>query len=262
MVVQARVTHRIVCPGAAMGRLDGLLEEGVLRRWARLADKAERLAPAALHAAGQRARRLSRQLDQVVRASEARRLAERPVPRPLHADWAWRPELWSSPVLQGGAVGLTSGAALGREAKLFHDCPHAECAVQQLRAADAGASAHFGLSIEVYHFRGAFLSMAIDLPPEAVRGLCRRHLIRLSVDCATERPIPTYGRLNVRHGPNVAQVVRGFDEAGPLDLDLAATDLDEDRITAAWVDLIFEAPAMNRIVLGDVTLSRRPRAEI
>ena len=29
-----------------------------------------------------------------------------------------------------------------------------------------------------------------------------------------------------------------------------------------WVDLIFEGPEMNQIILRDVTFSRRPRAEV
>jgi hypothetical protein len=29
-----------------------------------------------------------------------------------------------------------------------------------------------------------------------------------------------------------------------------------------WIDLIFEGPEMNQITLRDVTLSRRPRAEL
>ncbi len=43
---------------------------------------------------------------------------------------------------------------------------------------------------------------------------------------------------------------------------MAASALDERRIDRAWLDLIFEGPDMNQITLSDVTLSRRPRAEV
>ena len=244
-----------------MGRLDGILEQGVVKRWSRLAEEAERMDPAALHAAGQRARRLARQLQRILSASDARARPCREVPKPLHADWAWRPDLWSAPLAPGGVAALASGMSLGRDVKVFHDCPRRECSVRQMPGDGAQAGAAYGLSIEVYHFEGKFLSLAIDLPPEALDGLSRRHLVRLSADCDLERPLSAYCRLNVRHGPNVAQVVRALEGEDHVDLDLAASDLDEERINAAWVDLIFEAPAMNRIVLGDVTLSRRPRAE-
>ena len=47
-----------------------------------------------------------------------------------------------------------------------------------------------------------------------------------------------------------------------LDFDMAATRLNEARVERAWLDLIFEGPEMNAITLRDVTMSRRPRAEL
>jgi hypothetical protein len=38
--------------------------------------------------------------------------------------------------------------------------------------------------------------------------------------------------------------------------------MNEKRLERAWIDLIFESPEMNQIVLRDVTLARRPRAEV
>ena len=46
-----------------------------------------------------------------------------------------------------------------------------------------------------------------------------------------------------------------------VEFDLSVTRINEARVDRAWVDLIFEGPEMNQIVLRDVTLSRRPRAE-
>ncbi|MDZ4134740.1 MAG: DUF6478 family protein, partial [Paracoccaceae bacterium] len=38
--------------------------------------------------------------------------------------------------------------------------------------------------------------------------------------------------------------------------------MNEKRVDRIWVDLIFEGPEMNQIILRDVTVSRRPRAEL
>ena len=75
-------------------------------------------------------------------------------------------------------------------------------------------------------------------------------------------PIEIFARLNIRHGPNVEQLVREFpygEEVVELDFDLAYSNLNEKRVESAWIDLIFEAPNMNLLRLRDVTLSRRPR---
>ena len=46
------------------------------------------------------------------------------------------------------------------------------------------------------------------------------------------------------------------------EFDLAYASINERRIEKAWVDLIFENPQMNQITLRDLTLSRRPRAQV
>jgi hypothetical protein len=177
----------------------------------------------------------------------------------LHADWAWRPEAWRVPLSPAGLVSPSSGTRLGADAKFFHDCPDADYKVRQGRI--PGGAPAFALDIEVFHFDGGFLSMAVDLPPEAVDGLSRRHILRIGLEALMNAPVPCFGRLNVKHGPNVAQVVQAFGEDGHVDLDLASAEFDEDRVSAAWIDVIFERPAMNRFHLTDLTLSRRPRAE-
>lgn len=242
-----------------MGYLDRILERGVIKRWSRAALEAEQVEPVTIRGLGRQARRLSRQLDRVMRAAEHRLLPDAALPRPLHADWAWRPEPWTVPLAPVGLVSPSSGTGLGVDAKFFHDCPDAEYSVRQSRV--PGGAPAFALDIEVFHFDGGFLSMAVDLPREAVNGLSRRHILRIGLDASMDLDVPCFGRLNVRHGPNVAQVVQAFGEEGHVDLDLATADLDEDRVSAAWIDVIFERPAMNRFRLADLTLSRRPRAE-
>ncbi len=69
----------------------------------------------------------------------------------------------------------------------------------------------------------------------------------------------------MRHGPNTEQVVRELPlnaEDVWVEFDLAYTKVNEKRVEKAWVDLIFEGPEMNQIVIRDLTFSRRPRAEL
>ena len=47
-----------------------------------------------------------------------------------------------------------------------------------------------------------------------------------------------------------------------VEFDLAYSKLNEKRVERLWVDLIFEGPEMNQVILRDVTFSRRPRADL
>ena len=105
----------------------------------------------------------------------------------------------------------------------------------------------------------------INLPTDAITGLKRRHLIRMDTIVQLEHPLEIFARLNIRHGPNTEQIVRELpvgQENISVEFDLAYSKLNEKRIEAAWIDLIFEGPDMNQVVLRDLTFSRRPRAQI
>ncbi len=119
--------------------------------------------------------------------------------------------------------------------------------------------------MDVFRFDGSFLSLAIDLPDDAVQGLKLRHLIRLTMIVEMEKPLEIFARLNVKHGPNLEQIVRELplaDQEVMVEFDLAYTRMNEKRVEKLWIDLIFEGPEMNQIILRDVTLTRRPRAEL
>jgi hypothetical protein len=80
-----------------------------------------------------------------------------------------------------------------------------------------------------------------------------------------EKPLEIFARFNIKHGPNTEQIVRELplhEEEIMVEFDLAYSKLNEKRIEKAWVDLIFEGPEMNQVILRDVTFSRRPRAEM
>ena len=80
-----------------------------------------------------------------------------------------------------------------------------------------------------------------------------------------EKPLEIFARLNIKHGPNVEQIVRELPLNAAevaVEFDLAYTKINEKRVEKIWVDLIFEGPEMNQIILRDVTLTRRPRADL
>ncbi|MES2846652.1 MAG: DUF6478 family protein [Pseudomonadota bacterium] len=255
------------------GRLDGLMDRLVqrigLKRWARLAE----LAPAAdlesLRVHRARARQLRRQLDRVIHNADHRLtlplIGSNAGKKPPGTDWSWRPDLWKGSIPVLGIASAPAKAAICDGATLFHDCRRSELTVRQVRNTRASDIAPFGFQMDVFRFDGSFLSLVLDLPEEAVRGLRLRHLIRVDAVVEMEKPLEIFVRLNIKHGPNTEQIVRelplGTDEV-MVEFDLAYTKANEKRIDKMWLDVIFEGPEMNQITLRDVMVSRRPRAEL
>lgn len=188
-----------------------------------------------------------------------------PIDAPVQSDWVHRAELWSRPVRPAGLAGPPNRAHLGQEATVYHDCPLKEMTLRQIPSRDADAPAPYALVLDVLGFEGSFLSIAMDLPPEGLADLRRRHILRLSVHMRFENPIEVYARLNIKHGPNTEQLARDFplgDQELVTEWDLTYLEINEKRIEAVWIDLIFDKPAFNRVEIRDLTISRRPRADV
>ncbi len=239
------------------------------QRWARLAEAAPELDPFELRGLRTEARGMRRQLDRVLQVADARltvpALGVGLPQMPLGTDWSWRPDLWRGALPEPGVVASADRTPLGEGVALYHDCPLGEVVVRQLRNDRPEDRAPYGLAIDVFGFRGSFLSLALNLPQAAVEGLQSRHLVRADLVVDSERPVTGYARLNVKHGPNLAQPVSSLPEQGRdklAEFDLAYTDLNDRRIERAWLDVILNEPAMTRIVIRDLVVSRRPRAEL
>lgn len=249
--------------------IDGIFHQRVVRRWDRAARSAENLRFDMLRTLSTRARAIRRHLDRVIYIAEGRltlpAVGSNAIVKPLYTDWAYRPELWRGPVSPLGMVAVESKTEYGSEVKVFHDCNVTELTLRQVRNTRESDLAPFGLRMDVFRFDGSFLSLVIELPDSAVNGLERRHLIRLMLVVEIEKPLEIFARLNVKHGPNVEQIVRELPldtTEVTVDFDLAYTKMNEKRLERIWLDLIFEGAEMNQIVLRDVTLTRRPRAEM
>jgi hypothetical protein len=246
--------------------LDRMAERRVLRQWSFVAGQADTADLASLRAARQQARQVRRDADRLLHAAEGRLSGgSRALPRPLHADWVWRPDLWCGPVTPPGLAPVETRAPFGTGATVFHDCTFSELTARQTRNTREADLAPYGFRMDVLGFDGSFLSLVIELPDEVVQGLTLRHLIRMDTVVEMERPIEIFARLNVRHGPNTEQIVRELPRGGDgamVEFDLAYTRMNEKRVERAWIDLIFEGPSMNQIILRDLIFSRRTRAGV
>ncbi len=250
------------------GFLTALMGRGASGGWRQWRDRLDVAGLVALRRARTEARAERREIDRFL-AEADERLALPPIGsdamrRPPGTDWAWRPALWRLPMPRTGVAAPGLSEALDDETSLFHDCPLAEFSLRQARNGRETDLAAFSLHLDVLRFQGNFVSLAIRLPDGAVASLTTRHLVRVECDMTSEAPAGLTLRLNVKHGPNVAELVAGLEVAGDgrgsAEFDLAHAGISENRIEKAWLDVIFIRPAMNRISLSDLILLRRPRA--
>ncbi|MEM9012571.1 MAG: DUF6478 family protein [Pseudomonadota bacterium] len=243
-----------------------LVHRGARRLWS------GRLARAGALSGDDRKRLLreGRQLRRLIQAFEtaaegpATPMASIPADLPRGSEGYHVPSFFLQPALRPSWPGLGPQTTLEDGLELFHDCPLGEVSARQIRhmGPDGGA---LGLRIEALHFKGQYLSLALGLPESYQAGLGKEHLVRLGYELDFDRPLEVFARLNLRHGPNVENVVREIDLRDParhVEFDVYYTDYEPKRAAGAWIDLIFEAPHMNRIDIRRLSVLRRPRASL
>ncbi len=185
--------------------------------------------------------------------------------RPAGTDWSWRPKPWRFACPELGLAPALPKDSLTNEVVIFHDCKSREISLRQIRNMRDIDLSPYGLSLEAFHFDGSYLSLVIEVPPESCEGLRKNHLIRLAAVIEQERSTKIYARLNVKHGPNTEQILLTLpDESDEtsVEFDLAYSQLIEARAERMWIDLMIEAPRMNKITFRDLNLARYPRADI
>ncbi|CUI36172.1 DUF6478 family protein [Cognatishimia activa] len=246
-----------------------IVNRGVTRFWAQAAREASETDLRTLKRRRTLARQLRSHLDSLISVADGRLalpiIGSNTFPKPHGTDWAWRPTVWRESLPSKGRVAVQSKEGLGEEVTLFHDCSISELTLRQLRNTRAKDLAPYGLRMDVFRFDGSFLSLVIDFPKDALHDLNRQYVIRMDTIVEMEKPLEIFARFNIKHGPNTEQIVRELplhEEDIMVEFDLAYSKLNEKRIEKAWVDLIFEGPEMNQVILRDVTFSRRPRAEM
>jgi len=253
----------------SLDALNGKLFPRADQRWARATREVTEVDVATLRRQRTQADTLRTQLATFLQAADARLALpdgqEAHLETPHNADWAWRPDLWRGPIDVQGLAAVKTKSMFGKDVTMFHDCALSELTLRQLRNLSNVADAPYGLQMDVFNFDGSFLSLVLDVPEAGALNLSRAHIIRLDTVIETERPIEIFARLNVKHGPNTEQIVRELPmDAGAhqVEFDLGYSRLNEKRVERAWVDLIFDTPQMNQVILRDLTFSRRPRAQL
>ncbi|CTQ49309.1 DUF6478 family protein [Jannaschia donghaensis] len=260
----------------AVPRLPSLVESLrsrlAVRRWQRAAQSAETLDAATLARLGPRARQVATHARQLAEAADrvldGRHVGTDAIDRPPQCDWAWRPAPWAVQMTPQVIAGATGGTGLTDGVRLFHDCPLTEITLKQTRTNRPDAAAPYALSVDALGFAGSFLSLALDLPQQAALSLRRSHIIGISTRLKMERTGEMFVRLNIKQGPNTDQMVselRPGDHAGSpvtAEFDLGFDEINPAKLEGAWIDLIFERPEMNLVRIEDLTVTRRPRADI
>ena len=249
--------------------LKARLHERQLLRWQEDAKRAEAVSLSELRELRRQANQVKRRIDTINHVAVSRLtlpvIGSKAIRKPARTEWAHRPEAWAGPVNPIGVAAIKTKTRIGRELTIFHDCRHSELSLRQVRNTREEDLAPFGIRMDVFNFDGSFLSLAIEMPPESVQGLKRNHLLRLNMIVESERPQEMFARLNLRHGPNTEQIVRELDVGACeiwVEFDLYYTQFNENRGDSMWIDLIFEGPSMNQVIIRDITLIRRPRANI
>ncbi|NNJ68775.1 MAG: hypothetical protein HKP54_12135 [Boseongicola sp.] len=223
--------------------------------------------PFALKDLQSEANRLSRRLSQALRHAQSRLSV--PLRSPANTtgatqtDWSWRPDVCNRDIPTSKLTDVPSGTRITADTALFHDCTRREVTLHPSEQSTPDNAA--ARTIEVRAFEGTYLSLATDLPKRALHGLGKHHIVALDVLMNLDQPLKTYARINLCHGPNTDHIVTELPDstgARAVEFDLACLRLDETRLHHAWLDLIFEAPAMSRITLHEMALHRRPRAEV
>lgn len=252
--------------------LQSLRSRRAMRRWAHAARSGGDLSHRDLARLAPVAREVASHASSFLRAADRKLLGptigDTQIDRPSQCDWAWRAGPWAEAMCPATIAGVTGGTVLTDGVRLFHDCPLAEITLRQMPASSGAAPAPYVLSMDALGFEGSFLSLAMDLPEEGATTLSRSHILVLTAKMQMEREAEVFARLNIRQGPNTEQLVSELrpgdrpDGTVTAEFDLGFHDIKPAKLETAWIDLIFDKPAMNLVRIDDFTVTRRPRADI
>lgn len=251
------------------GFLSNFFDKRIQSHWMSRANRVGKMTAANLRNSRTVARELSKELSRFDRAA-ARQLALESSgcgfpSLPASTDWQHRPAPWSVETNPSGMAPVRSGSLFGSDISVFHDCRNHSVSIRQVRNKQETNLAPFGVKLEVYAFDGSFLSLVVEAPGGVMKGLSKKHIIRLETHLERERDIGVSCRLNLKNGPNTEQVNIDLPRKSGkqvCEFDLAYVPFDESKAEKIWVDLFLDSPPMNQITLYDLTLSRHRRAEI
>jgi hypothetical protein len=216
------------------------------------------------HRAEMDAKKIDRFLQDVRKATLLPAIGSDAVKLSSECDWHWRPDLWRVPLTTPWLTSVTSKTSLADQGTVYHDCPLAEVTLRQKRNSSEGDLSAFSLMVDILRFEGSFFSLALGLPQKVLEGLGQHNILAFEVHLGVETATASCMRLNIQHGPNTEQLVQEVavnQTTQTIEFDLGYANFDEERLENAWIDLIFDAPAMNAFVIRDLVAFRTRRAD-
>lgn len=178
---------------------------------------------------------------------------------PTKTQWAFSPELQNRSSEGGMSGAILTGTSLGDNITLHHAGEGQEFSVQR---PDDYAS---GLIFDFADFNGDFFSLAVDLPMEGYKTLGPQDLLRISLQTKSSEPFEAYARLNLCHGPNterITRMIRIGEGDSFAEFDIFYTEVEQNRATSVWVDLIINDPTGKKFDLEQIVVLRRARASL
>ncbi|SOH93999.1 hypothetical protein SAMN06273572_10324 [Monaibacterium marinum] len=221
------------------------VRDDVAGRWTRQARKLGRVA-----------RQL--EMDGSIRSGIAQ---HRPELLPEDAEILHRPSILRVLQTPSGQVSPATGTELSADVSVHHDMSPPRIVAHQMPRSQG----RHEYALDIWNVRGNFVSLALALPPEQVSRIGKDDLIRVDYTIALEQQCDVFARLNLAHGPNVEQVIRQLDlrkQNDVLEFDVHYTAFDPTRAKEIWIDLIFNTRPLNRVVIRDIVISRRPRLSL
>lgn len=241
-------------------------------KWAGLARSVLDLDPVRLRNLEAEAEALRRDLDRFLINAGQRGSLSGPDGHDLPAgtDWVWRTPLLTNPMPSCGIAEVASGSYLAPGVVLWHDLPENAFVLRQVANLISDDLPGFALNLESFAAgEDGYVALTADLPPDILNGLDSSYIIRVESVTGAEYPAELYLRLNIEHGPNTEELLRHLDrgEGGSsvnveTEFDLGYVEMNANRLSKAWLDVIVEKPGMNAFWLRDLVVSRHRRADM
>ncbi|MEO0342563.1 MAG: DUF6478 family protein [Pseudomonadota bacterium] len=182
---------------------------------------------------------------------------------PPATDIAERHRICAARLSKSDKVKPPSDTVLAEGLTLFHDCSQSEIILRQVRNSGRSFAAPYGLQIEVFEFRGTFLSLKLQVPFGA--SMTHYDIVTLRTHITMESKGPIFARLNIGKGAHIESVIREVPEGNAFaaaEFDFFFMDTKLDKTQEIWIDLSFDHVSMNRITIHDLVLFKSRRADI
>ena len=204
--------------------------------------------------------RIDRDLNMAALATKQSRAMIR---KPARCLGSYRAGVLAQEMSPNSLVGVSGNVALHQDMRLYHDCGLKEVTLRQLAGQKKSVGAPYKLVTDVLDFDGQYMSYSLDIPTELYQGLNPDELYKVVVILRSETPMSALVRLNLELGPEVKYLEQALDLTGQsVELSFDPWSFDLSKMSKIWVDILFNAPRYQRMVLEDFVVHRCLKPEI